>query len=182
MHNPWWEQTGSFPTALGTVFYHLASWTIISKSGQSSYQTISFLFGNDLNTQYKHKWLQLASVKWKSCLCELIKKNLQLLVAPKPASIHTRPSFFPFSNDTYLFSKLKRSGQECLRCTRKVQLVHEWEYLTMSPLLICLLLASTVDPMLSRLHHGTSAHLSEWAQSNAEAPAKCCNGWRDLNI
>lgn len=35
---------------LGTVSYHLASRTVISKSGQSNYQTISFWFGNDLNT------------------------------------------------------------------------------------------------------------------------------------
>jgi len=94
------------------------------------------------------------------------------------------PFFLSFLslNDIYLVSKSKRSGQECQRCTQKVQSLHELEYLTMSPCLInllqasSLLLASTVDPMLSQLHHGTSAHLAEWAQSNTEVPAKRCNG------
>lgn len=58
----------------------------------------------------------------------------------------------------------------------EVQALHELEYLTTSPHLISLLLASTVDPMLSQLHHSASAHLTEWAHGNAEVPTVCCNG------
>lgn len=66
-------------------------------------------------------------------------------MVPKAASVYTCPSFFPFSNDIYFFSKSKTSGQECLRCTQKVWLSDHITMLSQPP-------AGT--------HHGSNASVA----------------------